>query len=211
VIKYCSTGLPLYNFTMTNTLEFLTKSPESLISAAAKTAFVPTRHAVDACSGSVTGTLELAPKPASDTCCLWCGRTFTPRATGGSAQKFCCTGHRQQFWIAARRWTMRAIEAGLPEGVSRERARCPRGVPPLKMRPRAYPIRALGSECKISRGIARRSVDIPVCCNPAVARGSKAFKVPLASEVDPLDVVARKSDRRDATGAAAFRSISVIF
>jgi hypothetical protein len=28
-------------------------------------------------------------------------------------QKFCCTGHRQQFWIAARRWTMKAIEAGL--------------------------------------------------------------------------------------------------
>jgi hypothetical protein len=22
-------------------------------------------------------------------------------------------GHRQQFWIAARRWTIRAIEAGL--------------------------------------------------------------------------------------------------
>jgi hypothetical protein len=33
--------------------------------------------------------------------------------TGGSSQKFCCTGHRQQFWIAARRWMMRAIEAGL--------------------------------------------------------------------------------------------------
>jgi hypothetical protein len=30
-----------------------------------------------------------------------------------SAQRFCSTGHRQQFWIAARRWTMRAIEAGL--------------------------------------------------------------------------------------------------
>jgi hypothetical protein len=45
--------------------------------------------------------------------CLWCGRTFMPRSTGGSTQKFCCTGHRQQFWIAARRWTMRAIEAGL--------------------------------------------------------------------------------------------------
>jgi hypothetical protein len=28
-------------------------------------------------------------------------------------QKFRCTGHRQQFWIAARRWKMRAIEAGL--------------------------------------------------------------------------------------------------
>ena len=41
--------------------------------------------------------------------CLW----FTPRSTGGSAQKFCCTKHRHQFWIAARRWTMRAIEVGL--------------------------------------------------------------------------------------------------
>jgi hypothetical protein len=35
------------------------------------------------------------------------------RDRGGSAQKFCSTGHRQEFWIAARRWTMRAIEAGL--------------------------------------------------------------------------------------------------
>jgi hypothetical protein len=69
-----------------------------------------------------------------DSHCLWCGRTFTPRATGGSAQRFCCTGHRQQFWIAARRWTMRAIEVGLLlgrllEGVSRERARCLKGIP----------------------------------------------------------------------------------
>jgi hypothetical protein len=43
-----------------------------------------------------------------------CGVTgISPRATGGSVQKFCCTEHRQQFWIAARRWTMRAIEVGL--------------------------------------------------------------------------------------------------
>jgi hypothetical protein len=45
--------------------------------------------------------------------CLWCGRAFTPRMTGGSPQRFCSTGHRQAFWIAARRWTMRAIETGL--------------------------------------------------------------------------------------------------
>jgi hypothetical protein len=38
-------------------------------------------------------------------------RTFDPRRTGGSVQKFCCTAHKQQFWIAARRWTMRAIDA----------------------------------------------------------------------------------------------------
>jgi hypothetical protein len=54
-----------------------------------------------------------AEQLASHARCLWCRQTFTPRSTGGSAQKFCCTGHRQQFWIAARRWTMRAIEAGL--------------------------------------------------------------------------------------------------
>src|ERR1051325_6125143 len=49
----------------------------------------------------------------AETRCLWCGRCFMPRATGGSAQRFCSTGHRQAFWIAARRWTMRAIETGL--------------------------------------------------------------------------------------------------
>jgi hypothetical protein len=45
--------------------------------------------------------------------CLWCGWAFTPRTSGGSAQRFCCSSHRQAFWIAARRWTMRAIDAGL--------------------------------------------------------------------------------------------------
>jgi hypothetical protein len=45
--------------------------------------------------------------------CLWCGRAFIPRATGGSAQKFCSTRHRQDFWIAARRWTLMALDAGL--------------------------------------------------------------------------------------------------
>jgi hypothetical protein len=45
--------------------------------------------------------------------CVWCGRPFTPRRTGGSAQKFCSTGHHQAFWVAARRWTIRAIETGL--------------------------------------------------------------------------------------------------
>ena len=109
-------ALILYDLVMTKTSEFRTKPPESLISAAAKTAFVPTSHTVIAANrgnGSATLPLELDLKPAWDTRCLWCDRAFTPRATGGSAQKFCCTGHGQQFWIAARRWTMRAIEAGL--------------------------------------------------------------------------------------------------
>src|ERR1700757_2467583 len=64
-------------------------------------------------SGLAAPVPELGRNPAPDGRCLWCDRTFTPRATGGSTQRFCRTGHRQQFWIAARRWTMRAIEAGL--------------------------------------------------------------------------------------------------
>ena len=108
--------LVLYDVAMTNTSEFLAKPPELSISAAAKTTFVAASHRVVAAnhgSGSATAALEPAPNPAWDARCLWCDRTFTPRMTGGSAQKFCCTGHRQQFWIAARRWTMRAIDAGL--------------------------------------------------------------------------------------------------
>jgi hypothetical protein len=87
--------LILYDVAMTNTSEFLTKSPHSLISAAAKSAFVPTSRSVVAAnrgSGSVTAALELAQNPALDARRLWCDRAFS---------------------IAARRWTIRAIEAGL--------------------------------------------------------------------------------------------------
>jgi hypothetical protein len=54
-----------------------------------------------------------ADGPRQCVACLWCGRTFRPRATGGSTQRFCSTEHRKAFWTAARRWTMRAIETGL--------------------------------------------------------------------------------------------------
>jgi hypothetical protein len=67
----------------------------------------------DAHSRYIEAAVEPAQHPAPDARCLWCDRGFTPRTTGGSGQKFCCTGHRQRFWIAARRWTMRAIDAGL--------------------------------------------------------------------------------------------------
>jgi hypothetical protein len=108
--------LILYDLVMTKTSEFRTKLSEPSISAAAKAVFLPASDTeVPLIRGGfpVTAALEPAQKLALDARCLCCGRTFTPRATGGSAQKFCCTGHRQQFWIAARRWTMRAIEAGL--------------------------------------------------------------------------------------------------
>jgi hypothetical protein len=64
-------------------------------------------------SGSVIAAPEPTPQFIVNACCLWCDQTFMPRTTGGSAQRFCSTAHRQQFWIAARRWTMRAIEVGL--------------------------------------------------------------------------------------------------
>jgi hypothetical protein len=86
------------------------------ISAAAKAVFLSASHTevgLNRGGFPITAALELDLNPASEARCLWCGRAFTLRTTGGSSQKFCCTGHRQQFWIAARRWTMRAIEAGL--------------------------------------------------------------------------------------------------
>src|ERR1700730_6943706 len=101
---------------MTKTSEFRTKPSEPSISAAAKAVFLPARHTeVPLSRGSfpITAALELDLKPAWETRCLWCGRAFKPRSTGGSVQRFCSTVHRQQFWIAARRWTMRAIEVGL--------------------------------------------------------------------------------------------------
>ena len=109
-------GVKVYNASMLNNLEILENDSKSVITADVRSAFIPTNRAVVAadCGGvPVTPWLEPAQKPAMDAGCLWCDRMFSPRATGGSAQKFCCTGHRQQFWIAARRWTIRAIEAGL--------------------------------------------------------------------------------------------------
>jgi hypothetical protein len=46
-------------------------------------------------------------------CCPWCGRAFRPRTSGGSDQRFCGASCRHAFWSAARRWVMRAVDAGL--------------------------------------------------------------------------------------------------
>lgn len=46
------------------------------------------------------------------TTCLWCNRAFPPRATGGSAQRFCSPGHRHEFHKAARRWAEEAVADG---------------------------------------------------------------------------------------------------
>jgi hypothetical protein len=109
-------ALILYYLVMTKTPEFRTKPSEPPISVAAKDVFLPTSHTevgLNRGGFPITSADEPAQNCTQDARCLWCDRTFTLRTTGGSSQKFCCTGHRQQFWIAARRWTMRAIEAGL--------------------------------------------------------------------------------------------------
>jgi hypothetical protein len=46
-------------------------------------------------------------------CCPWCDRAFQPRTSGGTDQRFCSAVCRTAFWSAARRWVMRAVDAGL--------------------------------------------------------------------------------------------------
>ena len=46
-------------------------------------------------------------------CCLWCGSPYKPRTSGGSGQRFCRPACRNAFWTGARRWVLRAVEAGL--------------------------------------------------------------------------------------------------
>jgi hypothetical protein len=106
----------LYHWRVEYASEILDEPAKWSVSKAVKPGFVPASQTIvsaDRSHGSVAAGLELDLKPAWDARCLWCDRTFSPRMTGGSAQRFCSTGHRQQFWIAARRWTMRAIEVGL--------------------------------------------------------------------------------------------------
>ena len=44
--------------------------------------------------------------------CLWCGRAFSPRLTGGSPQRFCAGRCRNEFHDAARRWAIVEVTAG---------------------------------------------------------------------------------------------------
>jgi hypothetical protein len=50
--------------------------------------------------------------PLSDHRCLWCNGVVVQARRHGSLKRFCCAGHRNAFWTAARRWVMRAVEAG---------------------------------------------------------------------------------------------------
>ena len=44
--------------------------------------------------------------------CLWCGRVFLPRVTGGRKQRFCCAACRSEFHDCARRWAIAEVDAG---------------------------------------------------------------------------------------------------
>jgi len=75
---------------MTKTSEFRTKPSEPSISAAAKAVFLPASHTevpLNRGGFPVTAALELDLEPAWNARRLWCHRIFTPRTTGGSAQK----------------------------------------------------------------------------------------------------------------------------
>jgi hypothetical protein len=52
--------------------------------------------------------------------CLWCSEEFTPRASGGRAQKYCSASCRKSLHREARRWAIARIEDGtLPVAVIR--------------------------------------------------------------------------------------------
>ena len=45
--------------------------------------------------------------------CLWCQKPFERRASGGKPQRFCSQACRYAFHQAARKWAIKAIDAGL--------------------------------------------------------------------------------------------------
>ncbi len=44
--------------------------------------------------------------------CSWCESSFTPRTTGGRAQKFCSAKCREDFHAAGRTWVTAAVAEG---------------------------------------------------------------------------------------------------
>ena len=71
----------------------------------------------------------------SVTKCLWCGRAFTARATGGAPAKFCSAAHRTAYHSAIRHWAEAEIAgAGLPSPKSATAQRARSLQPPLHPR-----------------------------------------------------------------------------
>jgi hypothetical protein len=114
ILTTLRTPAPLANCARmrSTTSPLIGRRPSALLrSARARPTFTPTNH------GTIT-TADMHEavrheNPQNGAGCLWCGRCFTPRVTGGSTQRFCTADHRKAFWNAARLWTMRAVETGL--------------------------------------------------------------------------------------------------
>jgi hypothetical protein len=121
---------------MTKTSEFRAKPCEPSSSAVASAVFLPANHtevSLNRGSFSVTAALEPAEKSLHARC-LWCGRAFTPRATGGSVAEVLLHGTQATVLDRGAPLDDAGDRGGptfgrLPEGIPHERARCLRGVP----------------------------------------------------------------------------------
>jgi hypothetical protein len=87
--------------------------------------------------------------------CAWCSRSFTPRSTGGHAQRFCGSPCRRAFDAAGRRWAAEAIAAdmvtvdALRKGFAATRALLPVASSPAPVFPAEKPAPApvASAEC----------------------------------------------------------------
>ena len=129
-------ALILYDLVMTTTSEILTKAAERSISAAARAMFLPESHTeVPSNSGGIPVTAALEPPQKSlDARCLWCGRTFKPRSTGGIGSEVLLHGTPTTILDRGASLDDEGDRRGpnigrLLEGVPHERARCLRGIP----------------------------------------------------------------------------------
>jgi hypothetical protein len=93
--------------------------------------------------------------------CFWCGRAFTPRATGGHPQTFCKPACRRAFHAEARTWVLAELAAGhiaiseVKNGSAATRALCGSG-------DRASPLPDTGSpENALPDLMARFLVEVP--------------------------------------------------
>jgi len=67
----------------------------------------------------------------ADCSCLWCGRAFMPRTTGGHMQRFCSAVCRRALDAAGRRWIAAALGTGTLTVVSlKDASAATRALPP---------------------------------------------------------------------------------
>ena len=83
-----------------------------------------------------------------DRACMWCGKGFAPRVSGGKPQMFCHEVCRRAFDAAGRRWVAEAIAAGtltldaLRNGAVTTRALLPEAVSPAPVSEPQKPLAA---------------------------------------------------------------------